>query len=463
MQGDGMADAPILIVEDEAHTRTALSTALAVLGLPGSVGCADLADARQQLGREDFALVLLDLQLPDGSGETLLTEITAQHPGLPVIVVTGTNEVATAVRCMRAHAVDYLVKPVRPAELEVAVRAALAGRALASENRQLAGLMRSDGLRHPEAFAAILSVDQTMLRLLQYVEVIAPSQQVTLISGEIGTGKSMLARTIHQLSGRRGELVEIDVAGLGDDAFADTLFGHRRGAFPGATGERLGLVQRAAGGTLLLEEITRLGEAAQARLLRLLADGEYYPLGADQPRRSSARVIVTSTHGADTAMQGDRLRPDLFHCLQAHHIALPPLRQRSGDIPILLHHAVALAAAGLGLARPEVTSGHIHSAQANPWPGNIGGLLAAARDAVARSVGGSMAADAFGPQAQDGGIGFPFPAILPTLEAMRDQLVTEALRRTGGDLVEASRQLGMSRWGLSKRLRQGRQHAPTDA
>lgn len=451
-----MAEAPILIVEDEAHTRAALTTSLAVLGFPACVGCASLAEARQRLAGAQFSLVLLDLLLTDGSGETLLAEIAAAHPGLPVIVVTGMNEVSTAVRCMRAQAVDYLVKPVGQGELEVAVRAALAGRALETENRQLAGLMRSDGLRRPELFAAVLTVDPAMLRLLQYAEVLAPGQQAVLITGETGTGKSLLAQTIHQASGRRGELVAVDAAGLDEDAFADTLFGHRRGAFPGATGERLGLVQRAEGGTLVIEEVAGLPEAAQVRLLRLIEAGEYYPLGADRPRRSTSRIIATSRQDPETGMQAGRLRPDLYYRLQGRHIALPPLRLRRSDIPALLHHAVGLAARELGLPRPAVPPELVRAAQEDAWPGNIAGLMAAVHGAVARCGGAGLALEGIGPAAQEPGGRFPFPAVLPTLEEMRERLITEALRRTNGDLVEASRLLGMTRWGLSKRLRLGR-------
>lgn len=445
-----MTQRPILLIEDEACTRSVMAATLDALGLGPVAGCASLAEARTALATTPCSLVLLDLMLPDGAGETLLGEILVHHPGLPVVVVTGVDEVATAVRCMRAKADDYLVKPVGAADLEFAVRGALARRALEAENRELAGLVGQDGLHHPDAFAGLLTMDPGMLRLLQYAEIIAPGPHPVLISGEPGTGRSTLARAVHRLSGRRGGLVAVRPAGRDDTACADELFGHRRGALPGASSERLGLIQQAEGGTLAIDGLADLGEAMQARLLQLCEDRTYLPVGADLPRRSSARLVVIADADPGSAVGSGRLRPDLWHRLAARHLALPPLRHRRGDIPVLMHHFAAQAAAGLGLPGPVIPAEALRSAHGHGWPGNVGELEAAVQSAVGRGRGQPLD---LGLTAQPPGPACTFPAQLPTIEAMRDQLIAEALRRSGGDLVEASRVLGMSRWGLSKRLR----------
>jgi DNA-binding NtrC family response regulator len=449
-----MATQPILIVDDEEHTRIALGTALEMLGHPGAVACATLAEARRELEGGGFALVLLDLHLTDGSGEALLATIAAAHPEVPVIVVSGTNEVSTAVRCMRASAVDYLVKPVDPAALEAAVRRALTRSELESENRQLARLARREGLAHPEAFAGIITVDAGMDRLMRYAEIVAPGSQAVLVTGETGTGKELMARALHRLSGRRGQFVAVNVAGLDDAMLADTLFGHRRGAFTGAAGDRPGLVQQADEGTLFLDEIGDLAEASQVKLLRLLQEAEYYQLGADRPRRSRARIVCATHRDLEGWMREGRLRRDLYYRIHAHHLHLPPLRERRDDIPALVHHFVAAAARDLGLPVPPVGAAVVRAAGANPWPGNVRELAAVAQDAVGRGRGQSLDAALFGPAATSEAPALAFPPLLPTLDEVREQLMAEALRRTDGDVVEASRLLGMSRWGLSKHLKQ---------
>ncbi len=447
----------ILIVDDEPQARLAIATALELAGHGTCAEAGSLAEARLAIAAREPDLVLLDLTLPDGSGETLLGELAAEHPGLPVIVITGINDVATAVRCMRSRAIDYLVKPLDPAGLDGAVRRALRTSELAQENRRLSRLVHVDAPSQPDAFVGLITADVEFSRLMLYAEIVAPGSQAVLISGETGTGKELMARALHRLSGRKGRFVAVNVAGLDDTMFADTLFGHRRGAFTGAAGDRPGLVREADGGTLFLDEIGDLAEASQVKLLRLLQEGEYYPLGADQPRRSSARILAATHRDLDAWMAEGRLRRDLYYRLHAHHLHLPPLRQRPGDIRLLLHHYVTIAARDLGLPAPPVTPAVVRVAQGNPWPGNVRELIAVIHDAVGRGRGLALDPDRFGPPPAEVEIPFVFPATLPTLDGMRDLLVAEALRRTDGDLVEASRLLGMSRWGLSKRLRSGSQ------
>src|SRR5262249_35879912 len=188
----------------------------------------------------------------------------------------------------------------------------------------------------------------------RYLEAIAGSPQPVLITGETGTGKEVMANVLHRLSGRPGDLVAVNVAGLDDVMFSDTLFGHTRGAFTGADRARDGLVSSAAAGTIFLDAIGDLSVASQVKLLRLLQDGSFYPPGADRPRQSRARVVVATNADVPQAVGTGRFRKDLYYRLRTHHVHLPPLRSRQGDIPILVDHFVEKAARQLGKETPTV-------------------------------------------------------------------------------------------------------------
>jgi DNA-binding NtrC family response regulator len=443
----------ILIVDDESVPRLYLAGALRAAGYEAVTACASLTEARTALQRGTFAALFLDLGLPDGDGETFLAELSASHPELPVIVITGSDDAATAVRCMRAHAIDYLVKPIDLDVLLAALRRTLTAHELGMQSRQYGRMAITSGPAHPEAFTGMLTADPDVHRLMLYAEIVAPGSQAVLITGETGTGKELMAKAVHRLSGRRGPFVAVNVAGLDDTMFSDTLFGHRRGAFTGAAGDRPGLVHQAENGTLFLDEIGELAETAQVKLLRLLQENEYYPLGSDQPRRSTARVVAATHRDPERHVADGRLRRDLYYRLHAHHIHLPPLRERRGDIPLLLHHFATAAADDLNLPVPPIESAVVRAAQANPWPGNVRELAAVVHDAVGRGRGLSLEPARFGPPARDERPALVFPDPLPTVDEVREQLIAEALRRTHGDLVAASQLLGMSRWGLSKHLR----------
>ena len=184
----------------------------------------------------------------------------------------------------------------------------------------------------------------TMQALLRYVEAIARSPQPVLITGETGTGKELLARAIHRLAAPRGDFVAVNVAGLDDQVFSDTLFGHTRGAFTGADRPREGLITRAEDGTLFLDEMGDLAAVSQVKLLRLLQDGTYYPLGADRPRQSRARVVVATNRDVVQDVHAGTFRKDLYYRLRAHHVQIPPLRARRDDLPLLITHCLTKAA-----------------------------------------------------------------------------------------------------------------------
>ena len=215
-----------------------------------------------------------------------------------------------------------------------------------------------------DAFAEIITRDEAMLAMFRYAEAIARSTHPVLITGETGTGKELVARALHRFSGRGGELVAVNVAGLDDTMFSDTLFGHTKGSYTGADRPRAGLIASAAEGTLFLDEIGDLTVASQVKLLRLLQDGTFYPLGADHPRQSLARVVVATNCDVARAVSARTFRQDLYYRLRTHHLTLPPLRKRTEDLPLLVAHLLQKAAhcnttwsLSAGVSNPKVLRG----------------------------------------------------------------------------------------------------------
>ena len=329
----------VLLVDDEAPWLRSLSMTLEG---PGAINniilCGDSRQVMAILDEREVGLVLLDLTMPHLSGEELLRMIAQEHPEIAVIVMSGMNQIETAVSCMKLGAFDYLVKTVEEDRILDSVRRAIRMQELQRENREMRSRFLNDRLEHPEAFADIVTNNKTMRSAFQYIEAVAKSTQPILITGESGVGKELVARAVHTLSRGRGPLVSVNVAGLDDNVFADTLFGHTKGAFTGANEARSGMVEQAAEGTLFLDEIGDLSLLSQVKLLRLLQEGEYYPLGSDMPRQLKARIVVATHQDLAEKRAAGQFRKDLFYRLRAHHVHLPPLRERGDDLPLLLDH-----------------------------------------------------------------------------------------------------------------------------
>ena len=230
--------APVLLVDDEAQMLAAEEITLAAEGITHVVQCPDSRAVPGLLAAREFSVVLLDITMPHLSGSDLLPRIVEEHPGVPVIMLTGVNEVDTAVRCMKDGAFDYLVKPVDETRLVSAVRRAIEMGQVRSENSRLKKYLLSGELEHPEAFSAIVTRSPGMHAMFRYLEAISRSTLPVLVTGETGTGKELIAQAVHDLSGRAGAFVPVNAAGLDDTLFSDTLFGHKRGGFTGA--ERTG-------------------------------------------------------------------------------------------------------------------------------------------------------------------------------------------------------------------------------
>jgi DNA-binding NtrC family response regulator len=365
--------------------------------------------------------------------------------------------VRTAVRCMKLGASDYLLKPVGAEQLAETVERVLEQNALRWENRRLREQFFAEKLEHRDCFDEILTEDPGMLRVFGYIEAISRGSHPVLITGATGTGKELVARALHRVSGREGEFVAVNVAGLDDAMFSDTIFGHTPGAYTGATGKRAGMIERAGTGTLFLDEIGDLAEASQVKLLRLLQEGEYYALGSDTPGRLRARVVA-ATHADPSGF-----RQDLYYRLRSYHVQIPPLRERLGDLPLLVEHFLGLASDDLGKPKPTVPSElYLYLANFN-FPGNVRELRSMVFDAVARHEQGVMSLASFlelmgmtedaepaATGADEVGLAFPYP--MPSLKQIDESAIAEALARVQGNQSAAARMLSVSRPTIARYL-----------
>ncbi len=436
----------VLVVDDELPALHGTQRLLRSRGFEQVEGISDPREVERRLAAGDVRLVLLDLLMPHIDGERLLQSILTTHPALPVVVVTAEDDVRKAIRCIKAGAVDYLVKPVVPEQLIATIEVALEHSALLFEADHLRQSFLVDPVDRPPAFASIVTADPKMLRLFAYLEAISRSHHPVLIVGETGTGQELLARALHETSGRAGPFVAVNVAGLDDTVFADTLFGHVRGAYTGADRDRAGLVEAAAKGTLFLDEIGDLSEASQVKLLRLLQEGEYYALGSDRRLRLDAR-IVAATH-----RDPKRLRPDLYFRLRSYLAQVPPLRERPDDLELLADLFVRQAAADLGKTPPQVPRELFTYLRNLELPGNVRELQALLFDAAARSMGPVLSLEGIVAQlapevraAATSVARIEFPDPMPTMRRIQEEAIAETLRRVAGNQSAAARLLGISR------------------
>jgi len=362
-----------------------------------------------------------------------------------------------------------LVKPVSGSRLLASIRNAMEMRSLSRELSSLKHRLLDDQLHHPDAFAAIITGNKKMRAIFQYVEVVAGTRQPIMITGETGVGKELVAQAIHTLSERSGKFVGVNIAGLDDVMFSDALFGHKKGAFTGADQSRDGLVASASRGTLFLDEIGDLNEASQIKLLRLLQENEYYPVGSDLVCKSDARIVLATNHDLAEMIATGHFRKDLYYRLFAHRIHIPPLRERPEDVPLLLEHFLEKAADGLHRRKPTAPPELAVLLSLYPFPGNVRELESIVFDAVARHAGGVLSMESFkmiigdvrpgavanDPTAADATGDDPLVAMFghfPSIAEIEEYMIDQALKMTKGNQGMAANLLGIGRQTLNKRL-----------
>ncbi len=454
----------ILLVDDEPGFLRSLSVALERRS--GINHIYQTNDSREVMGiieKEPIALVLLDLNMPYISGTDLLRQIVEKHPEIGVIVISGMNQIEVAVDCIRFGAYDYFVKTTEESRLLEGIVRAIEKLEMQHENQAMRKRFLTDTLEHPQAFSQIITQNKKMRSIFQYLESIASSRQPVMITGESGVGKEQIAKAVHALSHRSGDLVSVNVAGIDDNVFADTLFGHRRGAFTGADRKRIGMVEAAADGTLFLDEIGDLSLASQVKLLRLLQEGDYYPLGSDRPKRSRARVIVATHQDLYRKVEEGSFRNDLYYRLCIHHVEIPALRERKDDVHLLFDHFLSKASDELEKTKPTYPKELPVLLSNYHFPGNIRELQALVYDAVSRHKSRMLSMDVFRRVINNPSVPTEpvdsFPEIfspdkpLPTLQEMSELLVTCAMERAEGNQSLACKMLGISQPALSKRLK----------
>ncbi|NDV24256.1 sigma-54 dependent transcriptional regulator [Desulfovibrio sp. JC022] len=456
---------PVLLVDDEETWTRSFSLALKSAGINNILCCNDSREVESILETTEVEVIAADLAMPHVSGEDLIRLVTSKHADIPILVITGMSQVETAVQCVKLGAFDFFVKTYDKSSLVSGIRHAIQIRELKRENTTLRSRFFDDRLELPEIFENIVTANAAMRSIFKYIEAIAESSQPVLITGESGVGKELVASAVHKASGRAGEFVPVNVAGLDDNIFADTLFGHKKGAFTGADKARPGLVVNAAGGTLFLDEIGDLAHASQLKLLRLVQEREYMAIGSDLTRKTDARIIAATNIDPEELNESDKFRSDLYYRLKAHHIHIPPLRERREDLPLLVDHFINEYCKAEKRSRPDVPAELINLLMGYNFPGNVRELQFLIMDAVSctegkslnierlqRHIGkvSSVAADPSQPV--PAGQKIAFGAVLPTLKEACEELTLEAMRRADNSQSVAAESLGISRQALNKRL-----------
>lgn len=462
---------PIMLVDDEEQFLMSAELTLFTNGINNICKISDSRRVMTELASKTFSLIVLDIDMPNITGIELLPKIVDKHPEIPVVIITAINDVEDAVFCIQNGAFNYLLKPVDETRFVTTVKSGLDLREIRTENQMLKKYLLADKLQFPEAFEHIITKSNEMRGIFKYIEAIGRTHLPVLVNGETGVGKELIAAAIHQVSGRTGNLVTVNVAGVDDTLFSDTLFGHKKGAFTGAEIERNGLIEQAQGGTLFLDEIGDLSIESQVKLLRLLQDGHYYPLGSDLPKYSDSRIICATHRDLASMKDTNEFRADLFYRLQSHQIIIPPLRERKEDIPMLVDFFISKAASELG-KKPPALPKQIYTLLSNyNFPGNIRELGGLIYNAVSLHIAGTLSLDTIKQKIFSGGIleseylknsqivndnKLRFPEILPGLKEMETLLINEALKRADGNQTIAAELLGMSRRALNNRLQRNK-------
>lgn len=425
-----------------------------------------VSDISEKVTAQSFDVILLDHELCVTEGVDLIQRLRRIDPEVSVMVMTEMEDLDSALHYLKNGAADCASKTV-PVRLVDHLTRVVQGKTFRTHGSRARRRLLQNQLEHPEYFADIITADPKLLSLLRYVESVASSTHPVCITGETGTGKDLFASALHLASGRSGSFVVENVSGLDDTLFSDALFGHVRGAFTGASDDHAGLIERAAGGTLFLDEVGDLDVRSQVKLLRVIEHHEYYRLGSDSPRRCDVRFVVASNRDLNALIDDGRFRNDLYYRLATHEIAIPPLRERHGDICLLAHHFVARFAVDSGSRILPLSEECIRSLERYRFPGNVRELqslmLHAIRTAAGEAIGRQhllgFCSELDGVLQGGSPMELPeskpvaFGETLPNMQAIADILIDEALRRTSGNQSQAARLIGVTPSAISKRLK----------
>ena len=449
-----MTRGSILLVDDEVKILKALAGALREEG--HEVWAVEsAAAARRVMGQRPVDVLVVDNIMPDVSGLDLIRELvsTVPRPERPqILMMTAHASVESAIEAMKLGALDYLQKPFEIDELLVVVQHALEHQRLRTEHHYLLA-ERHEEFNH----YGIVGRSRQMQAVIRTAEVVAESRSTVLITGETGTGKEMVARAIHARSAQRDKpLIKVNCAAIPDSLLESELFGHRRGAFTGATSNKKGRFELADGGTIFLDEIATMSPGLQSKLLRVLQDREFEPLGAEATRRVDVRVIAATNKDLAAMVARGEFGEDLYYRLDVIPIVIPPLRDRREDIPVLVEHFLRKHARRAGKTVEGIDEDGLKVLQAYDWPGNVRELENAIERAVVLSTGPLLSAASLSfigvtaPRPATSSL--PFPALHPNLDWVERESIRLALEATGGVKKAAAERLGISQRALSHYL-----------
>jgi DNA-binding NtrC family response regulator len=444
--------ATLLLVDDDRLVLDSMAHWLREQGYE-VLTAASVASAKQVLAERSPNLALVDIQLPDGDGFELLAYCREHHPDVVVILLTGYATVETGIEALRAGAFDLLTKPLIDDEMGMAIERALAQREVVEENHKLkAQLDLRFGLEN------IVGHDHRMQRVFDLVERIADTRATVLITGESGTGKSLLARAIHRRSSRRDQpFVEVACGAMPETLLESELFGHAAGAFTGAVGERIGKFAQANKGTIFLDEIGTASPGLQVKLLRVLQEFEFEPVGSTKTQRVDVRVILATNEDLEQAVKAGRFRQDLYYRINVITIELPPLRERISDIPLLAQHFLQRTAAEAGKKSAAFTDDALSALARYHWPGNVRELQNVVERAVLLSRGPQIGVEDLPPHIAAGQpvsvTSLLDKPLKNALEAPERAIILSVLERHNWNRNATAEALGINRTTLYKKMK----------
>ena len=447
----------VLVVEDEAQTRQLIADSLEAAGF-AAAQATDAADALARLDGFAYDGLVVDVQLQGTNGLDVLEEALARYPDMRCVVTAGFGNVEQAVRALKRGAVDFLIKPFQLIQLVQVMKTSVSERRLQRENAELRGR-----LNEKFKFGSLVGSSPLMKRLFATLELVSPMNSTVLLQGETGTGKELVARTIHHNSPRADQpFVAFNAAAIPEGLAEAELFGHVKGAFTGAIANRAGRFEAADKGTLFIDEVSSMSLALQAKVLRALQEREIERVGTSKAVKINARVIAAANEDLQELVREGRFREDLYYRLNVVKLNLPPLRDRKEDIPVLAQHFVQRACADNGRPAKTLSQGALRLLMHFAWPGNIRHLQNAAEHAVAMSgeateiapdhlpddIHSPVTAGALAlPPTPDEGINFA-----STMNRVERELILRYLTKANGNKRRAARLLNLSRTTLIDKL-----------
>lgn len=444
--------ANLLIVDDEANTLASLARAFRLAGHEATV-CDNAGKALELAKAESFDLILSDVVMPGKDGLALLEELKLQGVTTPVVMMSGQAHIEMAVKATRLGALDFLEKPISSDKLLLTVENALKLQRLESENRQL---------RQRLGKYEIVWSGEAMRRLMTQVDRVAASETRVCILGETGTGKELVARTIHERSARAaGPFITLNCAAVPAELIESELFGHEKGSFTGASGRHIGKFEQANQGTIFLDEIGDMPLNMQAKLLRVLEEGEVERIGGDKPLAVDVRVVVATHQDLEARVREEKFRQDLFHRIYVFPLLLPPLRERREDIPALVEHFAAQVCSQNSWKPVPFTSDAMEALQSHPWPGNVRELRNMVERLMLLATDGQVdlaTVQATLPKSSSAGSGVSsaagFGPLAERVQSYEREIILSELKRSHHNMSVAAKTLGLERSHLYKKAEQ---------